>query len=96
MAVVIYRKSYHLTDHARKRMEEKGVVLPKALPARQCEVVEVTAVNGRMVRCLVRFSTRGMYDTVFSLDRNGRIPTVYRNGKWDRHRTLKKEMYAAA
>lgn len=88
---------YALTEHARERAAEKGVRLPERIPFRECRVVEVTTVRGRIQKFLVRFDHGdGHNDVCVSYTREGRVATCYLNRKNDRHRTLDVRQYAVA
>lgn len=88
-----FASSYKLSNHARDRLFEKGVDLPRTLPLGRCEIVEATMAGRTLEKFLVRFPYDIHSDVVFGLTTGGVVTTVYWNDRGDEHKTLRVSDY---
>lgn len=84
---------FRLTRHAAERAQGKGITLPKKLPFQKCRVIEVSTMEGRLYKFLIRFTHDEKNDAVVSMNPNGTVITIWKNEKCDQHKTLNADAY---
>lgn len=92
-ALVMIDGRFRLTKHAEERVRAKGINLPEKLPYMECEVVEVTKMQNRIFKFLIRFTHDEDNDAVVSMNPDGTLITAWKNSKRDQHRTLNANPY---